>query len=66
MEPRRTTKVIRFLHPFTLRDADRILEPGDYDVITEEELIEGVSFPAHRRISTLVAAQERDAGLSSS
>jgi hypothetical protein len=33
---------------------DRLLPPGDYRVVTDEELIEGLSFPAYRRISTAI------------
>jgi hypothetical protein len=28
--------------------------PADYRVVTDEELIEGLSFPAYRRISTMI------------
>ena len=41
-----------FSHPFLLKDIDRTLPPGDYQVITDEELIEGLSFSAYRRVST--------------
>jgi hypothetical protein len=30
------------------------LPAGDYRVATDEELIEGLSFPVYRRISTLI------------
>lgn len=30
------------------------MPPGDYRVVTDEELIEGLSFPAYRRISTVI------------
>jgi hypothetical protein len=35
-----------------LPEGDRLLPPASYRVITDEELIEGLSFPAYRRIST--------------
>ncbi len=54
MEPRRTTKTVSFKHPFTLSGVGRSLHPGDYEIITEEELIEGLSFAAFRRISTVM------------
>jgi hypothetical protein len=38
--------------PFCLKGVDRLLPPGDYRVVTDEELIEGFSFPAYHRIST--------------
>ena len=31
-----------------------MLPAGDYRVVTDEELIEGVSFPAYRRIATMI------------
>jgi hypothetical protein len=31
-----------------------LLPPGDYRVVTDEELIEGLSFPAYHRISTVI------------
>jgi hypothetical protein len=34
--------------------ADRMVPAGDYRVVTDEELIEGLSFPAYRRVSTVV------------
>ena len=40
--------------PFCLKGVDRLLPPGDYRVVTDEELIEGLSFPAYHRISTVI------------
>jgi hypothetical protein len=31
-----------------------LLPPADYSVMTDEELIEGLSFPAYRRVSTAI------------
>ena len=31
-----------------------MLPPADYRVVTDEELIDGLSFPAYRRISTMI------------
>jgi hypothetical protein len=39
---------------FRLAGVDRELPPGDYPVLTDEELIEGLSFPAYRRVSTML------------
>jgi hypothetical protein len=33
---------------------DRVLPPGDYRVVADEELIEGLSFPAYHRVSTAI------------
>jgi hypothetical protein len=30
------------------------LPPGDYQVVTDEELIEGLSFPVYHRVSTAI------------
>jgi hypothetical protein len=43
-----------FARPFLLKGVDRVLPPGTYDVVTEEELIEGLSFPVYRRLSTVI------------
>ena len=43
-----------FVHPFLLKGIGRTLPAGEYDVLTDEELIEGLSFPVYRRISTMI------------
>ena len=43
-----------FSKPFLLKGVDRILPAGDYRVVTDEELIEGLSFPAYRRVATMI------------
>ena len=43
-----------FAHPFLLKGVDRILAAGDYRVVTDEELIEGLSFPVYRRVATMI------------
>lgn len=51
----RTTKTtVTFLNPFTFRDFDEVLPPGTYEVETDEELLEGLSFHAYRRTLTLI------------
>ena len=52
MRSRRET--ITFQHPFRIKGIDRLLPPGAYQVITDEELIEGLSFPAFRRVATMI------------
>lgn len=49
---RRTTS--SFARPFRLQGIDRVLPAGSYEVVTEEELIEGLSFPVYRRVSTVI------------
>lgn len=48
----RTTSA--FARPFLLKGVDRVLPPGTYEILTEEELIEGLSFPVYRRVSTVI------------
>jgi hypothetical protein len=43
-----------FQRPFSLKGVERQLAPGQYEVVTDEELIEELSFPAYRRIATLI------------
>jgi hypothetical protein len=58
MEPRRTTETITLRRPLVLAAIGRVIEPGDYVVVTEEELIEGLSFPAFRRVSTVLFVRQ--------
>ena len=51
---RTTTKTVRFQGPFCLKGVDRLLPPADYRVMSDEELIEGLSFPAYHRVSTAI------------
>jgi hypothetical protein len=39
-------ETITFKHPFRIKGIDRVLPPGAYEVITDEEMIEGLSFAA--------------------
>lgn len=51
----RTKRVtLTFQHPFSLKGVDRRLAPGQYEVVTDEELIEELSFPVYRRVATLI------------
>jgi len=47
-------ETVTFRHPFRIRGIDRQLAAGAYDVVTDEELIEGLSFPCFRRVATLI------------
>jgi hypothetical protein len=48
------SKSVVFSHPFELKGVDRVLPAGDYRVVTDEELIEEVSFPVYRRVATMI------------
>lgn len=52
MRSRRET--VTFQHPFRIRGIERPLPAGSYEVITDEEMIEGLSFPAFRRVATMI------------
>jgi len=55
MTTTRTKRVtLRFLHPFTLKGIGRQLPPGNYEIVSDEELIEELSFPVYRRVATLI------------
>ena len=54
MTTRTTTTTVTFHRPFDLKGVDRLLPPGDYRVMTDEELIEGLSFAAYHRVSTVI------------
>ena len=54
MNIRTTRSTITFRSPFYLKGVDRLLPPGDFGVVMDEELIEGLSFSAYRRVSTAI------------
>lgn len=43
-----------FARPFLLKGIDRVLAAGQYKVITDEELIEELSFPVYHRVATMI------------
>ncbi len=51
---RTTTKIVTFHRPFHLKGVDRLLPPADYRVVTDEELLEELSFMAYRRVATSI------------
>jgi hypothetical protein len=54
MIARSLSKTVVFSKPFLLKGVDRMLPAGDYRVVTDEALIDGLSFPAYRRVATLI------------
>jgi hypothetical protein len=54
MTTRTSEKTVTFSRPFLLKGVDRILPAGDYRVVTDEELIEQLSFPVYRRVATMI------------
>jgi hypothetical protein len=47
-------ETVTFRHPFRIKGIDRLLQAGAYEVATDEETIEGLSFPCFRRVATLI------------
>jgi hypothetical protein len=54
MTKRTSKKTVTFRKPFVLGGFDEVLPAGAYSVETDEELLEGISFPAYRRILTVI------------
>lgn len=54
MTIRTTETSIEFQHPFALEGSERSYPAGAYRVVTDEELIDGLSFLAYRRVSTMM------------
>jgi hypothetical protein len=47
-------ETVTFKHPFRIKGIERQLQAGAYEVVTDEEMIEGLSFPSFRRVATLI------------
>jgi hypothetical protein len=54
MTTRSRRETVTFQHPFRIKGIDRSLPAGAYKVITNEEMIEGLSFAAYRRVPTMI------------
>lgn len=48
MFTRTSTSVVEFKHAFVVPGSDKEFPPGRYEVLVEEELLEGLSFAAYR------------------
>jgi hypothetical protein len=59
MTIRTNKKTVTFRRPFILGGFDEVLPAGAYSVETDEELLDGLSFPAYRRILTLIRLHAR-------
>jgi hypothetical protein len=59
MTTRSHSKSVLFSHSFELKGIDRILPPGEYRIVTDEELIEELSFPVYRRVATMIFVPKR-------
>jgi hypothetical protein len=54
MSTRTNRKTVTFRKPFSLKGIGRSLPAGPYEVVTDEELIDGLSFPVYRRVATMM------------
>jgi hypothetical protein len=63
MTTRTREQAVIFRHPFTL-GAEESYPAGSYRVLTDEAPIEGLSFLAYRRTSTMMFVPGRDGGSS--
>jgi hypothetical protein len=62
MTERTTRKTVTFTQPFSLSAIGEVQPAGTYTVETNEEPLQGVSFPAYRRIETLIFLPSRPGG----
>ena len=62
MTVRTSRKSVTFTQPFSLSGIDEVQPAGTYTVETDEELLPGLSFPAYRRIATLIFLRSRGGG----
>ena len=60
---RTSRRTVTFARPFSLRGIDGIQPAGTYAVETDEELLEGLSFPAYRRVATTIFLPSRPGDL---
>jgi hypothetical protein len=54
MSIRTARTTVAFARPFAVIGLDDLQPAGTYTVETDEELIDGLSFPAYRRIATSI------------
>lgn len=54
MTTRTNNRSVQFARPFALQGLDAMVPAGNYEVETDEALVEGVSFAAWRRTLTVI------------
>ena len=66
MNSRSTKSTVTFAHPFRIAGYDDELPAGAYDVLVDEDLMEGLSFEAFRRTASylLIGGQAGGRGTS--
>ena len=65
MSIRTTRKIVEFSNPFSIEGIGRVLPAGSYDIVTDEEMIEGLSFPVYRRVATMMMAYTKSSSVPS-
>ena len=63
MTMRTSSRAVTFCRPFSLREIETEQPAGTYAVETDEELLEGLSFPAYRRVATTIFLPSRPGDL---
>ena len=61
MNMRSTRSTVTFSNPFTMPGYSGDLPAGDYEVLVEEELLQGLSFEAYRRTATYMTVSSKGA-----
>ena len=59
---RTISQTIKFLHPFKLSAFELEQPAGSYLVETDEELLDGLSFPVYRRTATYLVLRGKSNG----
>ena len=59
MNMRSSRSTVTFSNPFTLSGYPGDLPAGDYEILVEEELLQGLSFEAYRRTATFLTVRGR-------
>jgi hypothetical protein len=54
MTTRTRRETVAFARPFRIAGIDRLLPAGAFEVITDEEMIDGLSFASFRRVATMI------------
>ncbi|TGN89143.1 hypothetical protein EOW77_0010070 [Bradyrhizobium yuanmingense] len=54
MTIRSRRETVIFRRPFQIRGIARTLPAGAYEVVTDEETIDGLTFAAYRRVATMI------------
>jgi len=62
MSTRTRDTIVHFSAPFELPDIDGIHPAGDYKIVQDEELIEGLSRLAYQRVATFIHLPSISAG----